>query len=226
MTILESVRSLAFLFACASLAFAQLDSNSVTVTASRSVTLQPDQITLAIAVDAGFGASLSDILAPLQGIGVTAANLTGVRSIQTFAQLPPVNPLVLVQPAVEWTFTLGVPLSQLSNTLTTLAGLQKTIGQNNSGLTLSFQVQGTQVSSQLQQSQNCKLSDVLADARAQAQKLADAAGGVTLGPILAVSSGSVGTFSYAALFLYSQVSVPYAPPGCTLTVKFALIRFQ
>ncbi len=202
----------------------------MTVTASRSITLQPDQIALYITVDSGLGVSLSDILAPLQGIGVTAANLTGVSIPQSFQLAPPPIPTPaippLFQPSAQWTFSLGVPLSQLKDTLATLTNLQKSIGQNNSGLALSFRVQGTQVSPQLQQAQSCKVSDILADARTQAQKLADAAGGVTLGQILAVSSTNFGSASYAAISLYSQVSVPYMPPGCSLTVKFALIRFQ
>jgi len=77
--------------------------------------------------------------------------------------------------------------------------------QNNSGLTLSFSIGGTQVSPQLQQMQTCSVADLLSDARTKAQQLANAAN-LFLGTVLAMSS-----------------LTPSAPP-CLLTVKFAVTR--
>ena len=188
----------------ASLAFGQLDSNSVTVTSSSNTTPQPDQAVFSVTVGAAIGTSLNDVVSALSGSGITLANLSnvttslGVSGSPTFGipGLAPAGP-----PPLNWTFTLVAPLANTKATVAMLTGLQQTVPQKNSSLTLSFSIQGTQVSQQLQQSQPCAISDLLTDARTQAQTLA-AAGGRTLSGILALSS---------------------ATSGCTVTVKFALL---
>ena len=67
----------------ASLAFGQLDSNSVTVTASRGVSVQADQAVFGVFVDSGLNTSLDDVLAALQGSGITVANFSGVTKVST-----------------------------------------------------------------------------------------------------------------------------------------------
>src|SRR5437763_130092 len=108
------MRSLiAMLVLCASLAFAQLDSNSVTVTASRNAILQPDQAVFAVQVNSGLDATLDDIIAALQGSGVGLGNFTGINTIQQFlgADRQPTSVL-------QWSFTLPVPLAKMKDTLT------------------------------------------------------------------------------------------------------------
>ena len=108
-----------------------------------------------------------------------------------------------------------------------LTALQQSIAKQNTGLMLSFNVQGTQVSTQAQQSHVCPTSDLLADATTQAQKLASAAG-LSLGSVLAMAggtsvSGSVGTsVSIAAVLSFAP---PVLPSVCSMTVKFALLRY-
>ena len=115
-------------------------------------------------------------------------------------------------------------------TVAALTSLEQSIIHANSGFTLSFSVQGAQVSSGMQQSQTCSIPDLIADASAQAHKLANAAG-LTLGSILAMSSVAsnpvennnvpaaiFGTGSFVSNFLTT-------PQSCVLTVKFALTRF-
>lgn len=183
-------------------AFAQLDSNSVTVTASRNTTAQADQATLSVSVTSGFNNGLTDILNALAGTGITMANFTGLNSYS--------NP-----PQLTWSFTLYVPIAKLSDTTTSLANLQQSIVQKKNGLALAFSVQGTQVS----QAPGCSQADLLADARVSAQKLADAAG-LTVGVILAMSSTVSSTTGPAALSAFITSTT-----ACTLTVKFALGRF-
>src|SRR5260370_95859 len=89
-----------------------------------------------------------------------------------------------------------------------------TITQINSGLTLSFSVSGLQVSQDLLHSQTCTVTDLLSDARSQAQKLATAAN-LYLGTVLAMS----GVTSMNAP-LYGSVS------SCSLTVKFGVTRLM
>jgi hypothetical protein len=202
-------------------AFAQLDSNSVTVSATRSMSQQPDQVLFGVTVQSGFNTSLDDVVAALQGSGITAANFAGVGTGP--------NPLLSAGPvtqSLQWIFALPVPLAKIKDTIATLTTLQKSIAQQNTGLVLSFNVQGAQVSTQAQQSHVCPTADLLADARAQAQKLADAVG-LSLGTVLAMSSGtsassSVGSVSFAGLFVSAP---PVLPSICSMTVKFALLRY-
>lgn len=213
----------------ASLAFGQLDSNSVTVTASRSMSLQPDQVVFGVFVNSGVDATLDDVVAALQGSGIGIANFTGVSTPQFQLQFgtgqTPAPPL----PTLQWAFGLPVAFSKMKDTVAALASLQASIPKKNTGLSLTFTVQGTQVSQQAQQSQTCSNADLLADARAQAKKLADAAG-LIVGTILAVSSSTSSAVSISLTpgFSFSpfySTSIPYFSPPCSMTVKFALGRF-
>ena len=193
----------------AAAAFGQLDSNSITVTASRSSTIQPDQVAITLDVTAGLSSSLDDVIAALQSLGVTLGNFRNVNQNLIFVSAPPI-----IEPPVDWGFTITVPIAKLKDTITALTALQKTITQNKSGMTLSFSVSGLQISSQLAQAQTCSSSDLLSDARTQAQTLASAAN-LFLGTVLAMSAAtppvipSFGTTS-----------------TCSLTVKFAVTRLN
>jgi uncharacterized protein YggE len=196
----KSIFFLCIVFAAA--AFAQVDSNSITVTASRNATLQPDQAMFSVSVQSDTSTSLDDVLSALQGSGVTAANLSGVSTNTSFTFVGTPTGTVIV-----WTFSLQSPLTKTKDTIAMLTTLQQNISQKNQSLKLSFSIQGTQVSTQQQQSQTCSISDLLADARSQAQKLADA-GGLSLNAILAIS----GSTSAAA------------PLPCSITVKYSVTR--
>jgi len=210
-------RALVFVFVMsASLAFGQLDSNSITVTASRNATLQPDQVVFSVDVFSGLDTSLDDILAALAGSGISTANFVGVSTVAQFVQTG--RPSAF-QPNLDWSFTLPVPWSRMKDTIAMLTALQKTIALKNSALTMSFSVQGTQVSPQLLQSQVCSVSDLLSDARAQAQKLANAAN-LFLGVVLAMSSMTSSNAGSSGPLVLSYVS----STGCSLTVEFAVTR--
>ena len=206
-----------FLFlVIAAAAYAQTTPNSVTVTASRASTLQPDQIVFSIAVDTGMEATRDDVASALQPAGITLANFSSVNTVQRQSGA-----------VLEWGFGLAVPIANMKSTVTLLTGLQQSLAQKKGGFTMSFSVQGTQVSQQAQQSQPCSVSDLISDARAQAQKMASAAG-VSLGPILALSTSTStpapGGDAFAAGYYY-QSSVYSNPPACSMTVKFALGGF-
>lgn len=210
----------------ASLLFGQLDSNSVTVTASQSMNLQPDQVLFAVYVTTGLTASLDDVLAAVKGVGITSANFSGVNS-SAAAQVC-LGTGSQPTPSEQWAFGFPVPFAQMKATVTSLSSLQQSIAQANSGFTLSFSVQNAQVSTSLLESLSCNIPGLIANATAQAQKLA-AAAGLTLGSILAMSSSTsspvasnsvpvavVGSFSSSNLT---------TPQSCALTVKFTLTRF-
>jgi hypothetical protein len=200
--------------------FAQLESHTLTISATRSINLQPDQVVFDLLVSSAAITSLDQIVGALSGLGITSANLNGVSNS---------NPTTL-----QWSFTLAVPLSNLSATIGSLTKLQQAIPQNNSGLTLTFTVNGMQVSQQLQQSQSCSNADLIADATAHAQKLA-AAAGLTLGTILKLSNVPAAQATAAQVDVAELVSfvsgdfsdfligyVP-SPVACSLRVKFQLL---
>jgi uncharacterized protein YggE len=216
-------RVVAGLFLIAPVLLGQLDSNSVTVTASSTANLQPDQVVFSVQVVSGLSANLNDIVAALQGSGITVANFTTIDQIpQGFSVIR--NGLPSSQPTIAWDFTLAAPLAKIKDTVAQLTSLQQSIAAQKNGLSMSFSVQGAQVSQQLQQSQPCVISDLLANARAQAQNLATAAG-FTLDAILAMSSTVSTTISNQAATLSSFVLGASTSP-CTVTVKFAVVRNQ
>ena len=197
-------------------AFAQLETNILTISATRQINLQPDQALFSLTVSSGTSASLDQVVAELSGLSITAANLSGVDNS---------DPSTL-----QWTFTLAAPLTSVSGTIASLTKVQQTIGQNSSGLSLAFNLNGTQVSTQLQQSQPCSTSDLIADATAQAQKLASAAG-LTLGAVLKVSNANPpsvqASYSFLGYFevgaFVSSLVIPTPPVTCSLTVQFQLL---
>lgn len=194
-------------------AFAQILPNSITVNASNNVDLQPDQAIFSVSVGAGLDTGLDDVLAAVQGAGITAANLSSVTTGYSALNGNALSSLV-------WTFTILAPLAQTKTTVATLTALQQSIKTANNGLTLSFTIGGTQVSQQLAQSQTCSLTSLIANATTQAQTMANASG-LHLGSITAIS-GSVSTM------VGSVAASPYAnvtPPPCSITVRFAAARF-
>jgi uncharacterized protein YggE len=209
------------LLASAALCFGQLDSNSVTVSASRNATVQPDQIIFTVSVTSGLTSSLDDVVAALQGSGITAANLTGVLSNYNY-----VGNSNVPTPYLEWQFGVTAALTRMKETVAQLTSLQQSVPKKNKDLQVAFSVQGTQVSPQLAQSQTCSVADLIADARAQAQKYASASG-LAVGSILAMSSTSVTSapIVVGALLGLPQPFLQSTPVPCAVTIKFALLRY-
>ncbi|HWY47575.1 MAG TPA: hypothetical protein VNX70_09340 [Bryobacteraceae bacterium] len=165
---------------------------------------------------------MDQAVAALSNSGITAANFVGVTA-GSASQSP-----------LQWLFTLVAPIAKIKATLASLTTLQQSIGQNNSGMTLSFQVQGSQVSSDLIQSQACAAKDLVAVAQTDAQSIA-AAAGLAIGPIVAISDGSsaMPTFTARAGDFFVGNSIyttglwfDPTPPGCYIEVKFKLLRYQ
>jgi len=202
------LRPLTLVLSLSGVALAQLDSNSVTVTASRSTNSPADQVIFGLFIDSDLTKSLSDIVSALSAVGITQANFSSLT--QSSNQKQP----------LEWGFGLVAPLAKLKDTATALANLQTSIAQNNPGLTLSFSVAGTQSS----QTTPCSIPGLLIDANAQAQLYATGAGR-TLGGILAmstmVSTAVSGTGFPYVIYAYSSISGSSGPP-CSVTVKYAL----
>jgi hypothetical protein len=245
------IRELAFpLFVLPLAAWGQMDDNSLTVVATRTIALQPDQVQFAVYVNFESTAGLADVLAAVQSIGITEANLISVSTTNPLSVSTTNQGLVTTQ----WYFVLAVPFSKQGDTLSALSALQRSVGQNPNR-SLGYSVQGAQVSSQLQASATCPYVGMFQDAIAQAQPLASAAGQM-LGPVLTVSDGTsvdgsgvgqvptaaflIGDFAVSPVildplggarltgiplagFISHQIPAPTSQ-SCTLVVKFKLLH--
>ncbi len=193
-------------------AFGQLETDSITITASRQVSLAPDEAVVFVSVRTGLSAGIDQVLALVQGSGITAANLSSVDSDND---------------GLRWSFTLPVPFSKVGSTITALAGSPRPAA-------VTLNVSGTQVSDEARAKQSCKIADLIEDAQARAQKLA-AAAGFSIGPLLSISDGTgalapSGVFRVAlpAVNFVSGFFPPPPPPSitCVAAVKFRLLRFH
>ena len=200
----------------AAVASAQLDDNTITITATRQIMPQPDQIAFSVSVQTTLSASIDGALAEVSGTGITAADLTEVFSG--------------TGDTLDWIFRLSAPLSQAGATAALLARAAQ-----QSKVITSIESLGTQVSQTAQASQTCSQS-LVADAQKQAQTLASAAG-FTVGTVLAVSDGSgiqnatptTVPAVVAVLGAYSFATIPAAVSStntCTAVVKFQLYSYH
>lgn len=195
---------------CAANAFviAQIASNSVSVTATRSVTAPADQAVFSISLRTPLTAALDNVLTALSGTGLSASNLTGVSGDSS---------------GLLWTFSLVVPLSKAQDTIAVLAKLQN--DQRSGGSNLSYFVD-TQTSAEGAAARPCPYADLAADAAMRAQAIANSAG-VGLGTLVAASdSTSPQGLSFVRFFaitavagFVSFVNSPSAAP-CALTATF------
>ncbi|HEV3334710.1 MAG TPA: hypothetical protein VG096_27170 [Bryobacteraceae bacterium] len=210
------------------LMFAPADQHTITITASRSTTLQPDQAVLALTVSSTITATQDNVAAALAQAGISGATLTGVNS--TPAGVLPVfssAPSSAVQPLLQWSFTLTVPVAKAGDTVALLLAAEQSLAKSNGGFSLTFFVKGLAVSQALRNSQTCPDPGLVSDANTTAQTLATAAG-VSVGPILslaspqtAASAGAVlaGQFSSVSNFLLGIT----AANSCTLTVQYQMM---
>ena len=200
---------------CGSLGWAQLQTNSIEITTTRTLTATPDQVTFNIWVDTGFGYSLSDVLNAISSVGITADNFAGLSS-------PFLYIVGSAHYSLEWDFSLTVPLSKASSTMAQLASLAVKTARIDA-LLISFGLQGVSTSPTNQPT--CAISDLVADATAQAQALADAAN-VRLGPVLAISNQRGTSTGIISFFILSTRLIPplSVSQTCTATFKFGIVR--
>jgi uncharacterized protein YggE len=189
---------------------AQQVPKAITVSATRTINVPPDMVTIYAYVD-GAIATIDGALAALPGSGFTAANLLNFSANSQSVPL-----------ALEWDFSMAVPFSKMNDTL---AALQKAASQNTA---VSFGVGGTQLSPQLLAAQDCSYASLLNDAQAQARQVT-AAAGVSLNDLISVSESSVTTPASASRigsFLLGVVSATYTAPSqpasCALVARYGM----
>lgn len=212
-------------------AFAQIESDTLTIRASRSVRLAPDQVIFQVIVSSSLNTSFEDVIAALSGLNVTAADLTHLSGGS-------------LQSQISWNLNITVPFSKMKTTASTLALLRQTFPNNGKGMMLDFLVQGSQVSSDAMHAYGCAVQDLVTDARLEAEEVASAAQ-LFVGPILAMSDGASNEappapVTYEILHIVDpitgQVSYPAVPTiltrtapdpfDCTAEIKFKLLRYQ
>jgi hypothetical protein len=199
-----------------SLAFAQLDSDTLTVSVSQSFSLQADQIRLSANVNTGVNTGLDEVINTLKSAGIKSAIFSDVSS--------DADP-----PTLHWLFDISVPISEIKATIAQLTGLK-----------ITFYIQGLQISQQLRDAQSCSMSNLMASAQTQAKKMADAAE-LVVGQVLELSdeigfgSISVGQAlpaqalparGYGPINALLTTPAPIPSGGCVMTVKFKLLRYH
>jgi uncharacterized protein YggE len=217
------MRTVAFLLLCGASCFAQLDDNTITVTATRTVVLQPDQAVVSVNLSTAVDGVLDDALAILDGTGFTAADLGAVNTYTYYDGA-----------LTNWQFSKAIPFSGLKALLSRIVAVQQSRGQNQPiAYVFTYDV-SSQVSQSAQQAASaCPIPTLVADARAQAQQIANAAG-ARIGAIVSLNQvAQVPNDVSAPIFLLATSSVPFtssllaqAPqsPGCSVTVQFQLLR--
>ncbi len=206
------------------------DQHTITITASRSTSLQPDQALISLTVTSRLTYTQDAIAAALTQAGISGATFTGVNSTPVGVTTNGVA-AAAAQSVLQWSYTLGVPIAQAGSTVALLLAANQNFAKTDASLSLTFFVEGLQVSPALQASQSCDESGLVNDANATAQKLATAAG-VSVGPIL--SLGSPGTSGPpTALFVrdpffnvggaLSSFLLGTPANNCSLTVQYQML---
>ena len=126
------------LFGHASIAYGQLDSNSVTVTASRTLSFPVDQLAYRVSACGPLTSTLDEAVAQVRSLGLTAADFltvgtsSGIGSSQATA--------------LCWGFNLVFPLAKSKATLDALGAAVSAATKNNAGWELSYYSNGAQSS--------------------------------------------------------------------------------
>jgi uncharacterized protein YggE len=198
---------------------AQPGPNTITISASGTNSPQKDQATLYLNVTSPLTADLSDVTNALSASGVVGANFSGVDTAVNYDFGRSVTIL-------NWSFTLTVPLTKLTATVTQIESAEQALSKQNMDLMLAL-LNAYASASQSQQRSACAQSTLVSSAQALAQQIATAAG-VSVGPVLNISQGSSGVAGayngYATLAtLLLAVSPVQASAPCSLTLQYQLL---
>jgi hypothetical protein len=211
--------------------FAQTVPNAITITASRPPAAHPDQVQIAVIVYSGLDAGQAQVANALSQAGISGATLAGVSSSSIAFTSSTLT-------ALQWRFTLTVPLAKVSDAAGQLNTATQSIPKNSSGLSLTYNIVGLQLSPSAEKAQACVPSDLINDAKNAAAQVA-AAGGVHAGAIFSVGTGGPGAPVAVAADFVGGYTLPPAQLGlssfllgvaaatpitnCSATVQFQLV---
>lgn len=197
-----------------------IDSNSITVSVTRSQTIRAEQANFMLAVHSGLNSDLTAIVSALTSAGIQQVEFIGVYDDYTATALRDPG---FVR-GLNWQFTYTVPFSKLNDTLNSLVTSANKLSTANPRLSMTFGLSGSTVSdASVADVQRKLLPTLVADAKKQAGLLADAAG-LALGTVLSVSDGGSGyVINVSGGFLGASTSPNYTVSS-SITVKFAAGR--
>src|SRR5947209_12937003 len=99
-----------------------LDTGSITVTATRVMDIPPDQFIFSVYLMSTSQTDVNSVLAAVRGLGISADELVGVTGF--------------ADSGLQWSFNLPVPISQIAPTVAALTTLQETMKRSKSGFAL------------------------------------------------------------------------------------------
>lgn len=198
------------------LAQSAADTNTLTVQASRTVRLTPEQATFSVRISTGTETSVAQVLSSVRSIGLDANAFqdvtTGFRSVLTLSRTPQ------QVPSLDYTFQLSVPFGKLNETIGAIDALQKTLATDRKWDT-SYSLTGLQAStSTAEESRQRALPELFADARRKAEGLAKSAG---------VGVGSIRNISETTSFPVLDFGLNGSAASATfsVTVTYTLISY-
>ena len=224
------MRTLYLLVVLCTAAFAQLDSDTITIAAiGQTAVFQPDEVRVWVYVDAIQGTDLAGVLTALAGVPVTERDLISVGQ--------PAGVIIGCFPGAggckattPWTFSFTTPLVKLKETLATLARVAAA-RQPGISVSYSFSSEGSNAAAP-----ECAYPTLISQARRHAENVA-AAAGLRVGAIVAMSDGSGGGHTnpqgaVVAIFdpltsvpsAWFASTIPAPSPACTAVVQYKLLR--
>jgi len=221
------MRTLWILLAAATAAFGQLDTKTITITASSTPSAQTSNANVQVDVSLPEASTLQDAVNVVQGAGFTADNFTNVSSSYYLYLLPTAT----TAPTVDWTLSRTVSATEVPSVV---AALEAATKKQPSG-TLSYSV-----SNAAAPPPDCPYTGLVGAAQSQARKVADAAG-VKLGGIVSIEQGTqtqaaaaFAVFDFSAVLsstvlppervalIQTQLTSPI--PSCSVTVRFQIAQ--
>jgi len=213
------MRAAILLLLVSTAAFAQLDNDTITITALQAVSGQRDEASVSVCLVAEIGTGLDEVLATLQGLGVSERNLVEAGAERGW-YCPYPEPW---KNFVWWQFTYSTPVTRIQETFGALA---RTTTSLSPGLYLGYGVERDSSAAP-----ECAVPTLLSQARRQAENVA-AAAGLRVGPILALSDGTVdptyvgvgASIGSPALAQAGAMIRQVLTPACQVIAQFKLLR--
>jgi uncharacterized protein YggE len=213
------MRPLALIFVFSAAAFPQIAFDGISASASRTVTLAPDEASISVLVSTGLGVTRQQVADALQTAGFSGAVLVAVAASQPDYGYPQQEAT-----QVAYQFAITLPTADLKDINQKLEAFRA--GKPESILAVRYQSILRSSDAAVEDARQRLIAPLLADARKRAQSLA-AAAGLSLGAIVGVSDSSysngASTPSWFNSYSYSTGSQSSGPQiTFTLSVKFAL----
>jgi hypothetical protein len=178
------MRALCLLIVTAGLMFAQLDSDTITITATgQTPVLQPAELNVSLGVYAVRELGLEDVLKALAGVAVSERNLIGVSESRFIGVCIPSGNNC--SPTKSWNFAFTTPLTKLNETMRALASID---AARQPGISIYYSFSSDAAAA----ATDCAYPTLISQAQRQAQNIA-AAAGVRVGGIVAMSDGTGGS---------------------------------